>query len=167
MAFPTGSGRLWKWTVERFVSLRDRPSTGSQTLLAKSARRFQTQALVIFAALALAFAAVGLYAALTYQVTLRRREIGIRTALGAGRRDIIGLFVRGGAALTFAGTAIGIAGAILTALVVQSLLYETAPLDPRAYLAAVAAVAAVSMLAAALPARQASRVDPLIILKDG
>jgi predicted permease len=131
------------------------------------ARRFQTQALVIFAALALAFAAVGLYAALTYQVTLRRHEIGIRTALGAGRRDIIGLFVRGSAALTFAGTAIGIAGAILTARVVQSLLYETAPLDPRAYLAAVAAVAAVSMLAAALPARQASRVDPLIILKDG
>ena len=131
------------------------------------ARRFQTQALVLFSGLALALAAAGLYAALTYQVTLRRREIGIRTALGAGRRDIVGLFVRGGAVLTLIGTAIGIAGAILTAQVVRSLLYETAPLDLRSYLAAVAAIAAVSTLAAALPARQASRVDPLIILRDG
>ncbi|HEX7778899.1 MAG TPA: FtsX-like permease family protein, partial [Vicinamibacterales bacterium] len=130
-------------------------------------RRFQTQALALFAGLAVALAAAGLYAALTYQVTLRRREIGIRTALGAGRRDIVGLFVRDGAALTLVGTAIGIAGAILTAHVVQSLLYETAPLDLRSYLTAVAVVAVVSMLAAALPARQASRVDPLIILRDG
>jgi len=131
------------------------------------ARRFQTQALVVFAGLALVFAAAGLYAALTYQVTLRRREIGIRTALGADRRDIVGLFVRRGAALTLAGTAIGIAGATLTARVVQSLLYETTPFDPRTYLAAVIAVAVASMLAAALPARQASHVDPLIILRDG
>jgi predicted permease len=130
-------------------------------------RRFQTQALVFFAGVALAFAAAGLYAALTYQVTLRRREIGIRTALGAGRRDIVGLFVRGGAALTLAGTAIGIAGAILTAQVVRSLLYETAPLDLRSYLAAAAAVTVVSMMAAAVPARRASRVDPLIILREG
>ena len=131
------------------------------------ARRFQTQALVVFGGLALAFAAAGLYAALTSQVTLRRREIGIRTALGAGRRDIVGLFLRDGAALTLAGTAIGIAGAMLTSQVVQSLLYETAPLDLGSYLGAVAAVTIASTLAAALPARQASHVNPIIILKDG
>ena len=77
------------------------------------ARRFQAQALGAFAVVALGFAVAGLYAALMYQVTLRRREIGIRTALGAPRRAIVHLFVRDGVALTLGGAAIGVGGALL------------------------------------------------------
>ena len=131
------------------------------------ARRFQTQALIVFAALALTFAAAGLYAALAYQVTLRRREIGIRTALGATRHDIAGLVVRGAGAIALAGALLGIGGALLLARVLQSLLYETAAIDIGSYLVAVCAVAAAALLSAWRPARQAARIDPLAVLRDG
>ena len=131
------------------------------------ARRFQTQALIVFAALALTFAAAGLYAALAYQVTLRRREIGIRTALGATRHDIAGLVVRGAGAIALAGAVLGIGGALLLARMLQSLLYETAAIDASSYLIAVCAVAAAAMLSAWRPARQAARIDPLAVLRDG
>jgi putative ABC transport system permease protein len=130
------------------------------------ARRFQTQALVLFAALALAFAAAGLYAALAYQVALRRREIGIRTALGASRRAIQLLFLRGALSMTVAGAAIGTVTAVLLARVLQSVLYETPAIDVRSYVVAVVAVAAASALAASWPARQASKIDPLEVLRD-
>jgi predicted permease len=130
------------------------------------ARRFQTQALVLFAVLALAVAAAGVYAALAYQVALRRREIGIRTALGASRRTIQFLFLRGALAVTIAGAAIGIVAALLLARLLQSVLYDTPAIDVRSYVVAVVTVAAVSALAASWPARQASAIDPLEILRD-
>ena len=131
------------------------------------ARRFQAQALSAFAVVALGFAVAGLYAALMYQVTLRRREIGIRTALGAPRRAIVHLFVRDGVALTLAGAAIGAGGALLVARVFQGLLYETAAIDVRSYLIAACAVVGVALLAAWRPARLASRINPLTVLRDG
>ena len=79
------------------------------------ARRFQMNALVAFAVVALAFAAAGLHAVLAYQVTLRRREIAIRTALGAGRRDIVRLFLQRGVSATLTGSALGLGGALLIA----------------------------------------------------
>jgi len=130
-------------------------------------RRFQAQAIGAFAVVALAFAVAGLYAALTYQVTLRRREIGIRTALGAPRQAIVRLFVRDGITLTVAGAAIGVGGALLLARVLQSLLYETAAIDVQSYLIAACAVVGVAALAAWRPARLASRINPLSVLRDG
>jgi putative ABC transport system permease protein len=130
-------------------------------------RRFQAQAVGAFAVVALAFAVAGLYAALTYQVALRRREIGIRTALGAPRPAIVRLFVRDGVVLTLVGAAFGVTGALLLGRVLQSLLYETAAIDVRSYLIAACAVVGVATLAAWGPARLASRINPLSVLRDG
>ena len=104
---------------------------------------------------------------LTYQVTLRRREIGIRTALGAPRRAIVRLFVRDGVTLTVVGAVIGVGGAVLLARVLQGLLYQTAAIDARSYLVAACAVVGVATLAAWWPARRASRINPLTVLRDG
>jgi predicted permease len=131
-----------------------------------AAQRFQAQAVVGFAAIALAFAAAGLYAALAYHVTLRRREIGIRTALGAQRRSIVALFVRASVALTVVSVAIGIGVAALLSRVLQGLLYNTAAVDVTSYFIAAGALALMAMLAAWRPARQAARVDPLAVLRE-
>ena len=101
------------------------------------ARRFQTQALVAFAAVALAFAGAGLYAALIYQVALRRREIGIRTALGAPTGAIVRLFVRDGVALTLVGAASALAAPSCSGACCRVCLYQTAAIDVRSYLLAV------------------------------
>ena len=130
-------------------------------------RRFQAQALGAFAVVALAFAGAGLYAALMYQVALRRREIGIRTALGAPPRAIVRLFVRDGVVLTIVGAAIGVGGAVLLGRVLQNLLYQTAAIDVRSYLLAACMVVSVAILAAWWPARLASRINPLKVLRDG
>ena len=102
-----------------------------------------------------------------YQVSLRRREIGIRTALGAPPRAIVRLFVRDGVALTLVGAAIGVGGAVLLGRVVQTLLYQTAAIDVRSYLLAACMVVGVAILAAWWPARLASRINPLKVLRDG
>jgi predicted permease len=130
------------------------------------ARRFQAQALTAFAGVALVFAVAGLYAALIYQVTLRRREVGIRTALGAPRGAIIRLFLRDGVALSLIGAATGIAAAMLLSRVLEGLLYETAAIDLRSYLLAAGAVVGAAIIAAWRPARLASRINPLTVLRD-
>ena len=90
-------------------------------------RRFETQLLVVFAAIALLLSAAGLYASLAYQVALRTREMGIRSALGAQPHSIIKMIVGKGVRLALAGAALGVFGAASLAKVMQSLLYETTP----------------------------------------
>jgi hypothetical protein len=128
-------------------------------------RRFESQALGLFAAIALMVAAAGLYALLAYQVTLRTREIGIRSALGADRRAIVNLILRKGMALTLGGAAVGLAGAAAGARVLQSLLYETAAISAPSYAAAGCVVLIVGGLAAWLPALRAARVSPMTALR--
>ncbi len=128
-------------------------------------RRFESQALGLFAAIALTVAAAGLYALLAYQVTLRTREIGIRSALGADRRAIVNLILRKGMALTLGGAAVGLAGAAAGSRVLQSLLYETAAISAPSYAAAGCFVLIVGGLAAWLPALRAARVSPMTALR--
>ena len=99
-------------------------------------RRFETQVLGVFAGIAMLLAGAGLYALLAYQVALRTREIGIRSALGARRESIVGLFLGRGLRLAGLGAVIGIGGAISVARVLQSLLYETPAINLRGYLTA-------------------------------
>jgi predicted permease len=129
-------------------------------------RRLQAQATAAFACAAVIFAAAGLYAALIYQATLRRRELGIRLALGASRGAIFRRFAREGMTVAAAGAAVGVGGAVLLARVLQSLIYETAAMDGRSYLIAAAVVVGAAMLAAVRPAWLASRVNPLAVLRD-
>ncbi len=129
-------------------------------------RRFAMRLLGFFGASALLLAALGLYGVVSYGVTQRRREIGIRLALGAEPRAVLGLVLGQGVRLAAVGVAIGIAGAALTGRLIQSLLFETGALDPATTLVMAAMLLAAALLASYLPARRAMRVDPVVTLRE-
>jgi len=118
-----------------------------------------------FGAIALGLAAVGVYAVIFYSVTQRTREIGVRVALGARRRDIVGLVLSQGVALAGGGVLLGLAGALALTRVVESLLIGISPTDPVSFVAVVVGLLIVAALAAWFPARRASGVDPLTALR--
>jgi putative ABC transport system permease protein len=127
--------------------------------------RFQAALLSSFAGLALLLAALGLYGLVSYSAALRRREIGIRIALGARPRQILGLVTAGGLKLVVIGLAIGCAAALGATRLLSSLLYEVRPTDPATYLTIAAVLLAVGVTAGAIPARRAARTDPLEALR--
>ena len=133
--------------------------------LAVAQPRFYAVLVGVFAALALFLAASGLYGLLTYTVAQRRGEIGIRMALGARRGDILGLVVRQGAMLVAAGAVVGLAGAAASSRVLESFLYGVATDDRLTFVAAPLVLAAVALVACWLPARRATRVDPMEVLR--
>ncbi len=128
--------------------------------------RFLAQLLGGFALLALALAAVGTYGILSYLVSERRREIGIRMALGANRGSVLGMVMQQGLLLAIAGVIIGVAGALGANRVMASLLFGIEPTDPLTIATVVGAIGSVALLACYLPARRATRVDPMVVLRD-
>ena len=129
-------------------------------------RRFESQALALFAGIAVLLSAAGLYASLAYQVAIRTREIGIRSAIGAGRQSIVVMVLGQGVRRALIGAVAGLMGAIGAARVLQSLLYETAAIDVRSYAAAVAMILITAALAASVPAARAARVNPITALRE-
>jgi putative ABC transport system permease protein len=127
--------------------------------------RFSAILLAVFAFIALALAGVGIYGVMSYLVTQRTREIGIRVALGAGRSDVLGLVLRRGAALALAGIAIGIGGALAATRVLSTMLYEVKPADLDTYIGIGAVLALVAMAATYVPARRATAVDAATALR--
>ena len=121
--------------------------------------------LAIAASVALLIGIVGIYGVIAYVVTERTREVGIRVALGAQTGDVRRLFLRQGLALTMTGIAFGTGAAMLLTRVMSSLLFGVGPMDPATYVAVAASLAAVAMVATYLPARRASRVDPVVALR--
>jgi len=153
------------WAIDK-----DQPVTNVRTMdeiidEAVSERRFQTLLLLIFAAVAVALAIVGIYGVLTYSVGQRLSELGIRVALGAPPRAILGLVLRQAGALIAAGIALGIAGAYGLTRFLQDLLFEVKATDWHAYAGAVALLAMVAVIAALIPARRGARVDPVVALR--
>jgi len=122
--------------------------------------RFSAILLGVFGAIALILAAVGIYGVMSYLVTQRTREVGIRMALGARSADVLLLVVRRGAALTLAGIVIGVAGALAVTRVLSTLLYEVKPGDPATYVVISLVLASVALMASYIPARRASWVEP-------
>ena len=118
-----------------------------------------------FGLLALALACVGLYGSLSYEVTRRTREIGIRTALGAQQRDVLHLVVGQGIALAVIGAVVGIAGAFGLTRYLRSLLYGVRPTDPATFAGVAILLTVVSLVACYIPARRAARVDPMVALR--
>jgi ABC-type antimicrobial peptide transport system permease subunit len=114
-----------------------------------------------FAALALALAAIGLYGVLSYSVSRRNREMGIRLALGATPRSVRSMIVRDGGKLAVAGIALGCAGAIAATRFLQSLLFEVSATEPLVFAGAAALLAIVGVIASWMPAHAATKVDPL------
>jgi putative ABC transport system permease protein len=128
-------------------------------------RRFSLLLLGLFALIALLLAMIGIYGVMSYSVTQRTREIGIRIALGAGSRDIFKQIVGHALLLTSAGVFIGLLAAALLTRLMASLLYGVSAIDLPTFLLTALLLTVVSLLASYLPARRATKVDPMIALR--
>jgi putative ABC transport system permease protein len=144
--------------------------TSSQTMKdvraeAASDREFPTVLLGVFGAVALILSAIGIYAMVSYSVNQRTREVGVRMAVGAEGRDVQWMVVRQAGVPVAAGVALGLLGAIHATDYIESLLFNVSPTDPLSYGSVAVVLAAVAFLAAYLPARRASKVDPMAVLR--
>ncbi len=128
-------------------------------------RSFYMQLLGTFAALAFILAAIGIYGVVSYSVAQRTREIGIRVALGARRKDVLGLVLKEALRLTAVGVGLGLIGAFAATRVLRSLLFEVKPTDPATFICLSLLLTLVALLASYIPARRATRVDPLVALR--
>jgi putative ABC transport system permease protein len=160
-----GTVRKTVWEVDR-----DQPVSNVSTMegvLSESIarQRFSTLLFGVFAGVALVLAAVGIYGVMSYSMAQRTREIGIRMALGAQRRDVLKLAVGQGLRLVVIGVAVGLAGALALSRVMTSLLYGISAPDPLTLVTISVVLVAVALLASYIPARRATRVDPLIALR--
>jgi putative ABC transport system permease protein len=128
-------------------------------------RRFAMLLLGGFAALALVLASVGLYGVMSYTVTQRAREMGVRLALGAATGDVLGLVLRQGVNLTLVGVGIGLAAALALTRVMKTMLFGVGATDPITFITIPLVLLAVALLATYLPARRATRTDPIVALR--
>jgi putative ABC transport system permease protein len=127
--------------------------------------RFSMTLLGSFAALALLLAAAGIYGVISYAVGQRTNEIGIRMVLGAQPKDVLRMVIRHGASIAFIGIAVGLAGAFYLTRFMTSQLYQVPPSDPLTYAAIALLLGAVALIASYIPARRATRVDPVVALR--
>ena len=127
--------------------------------------RFNTLLIGLFAALAFVLSAIGIYGVISYDVTQRTGEIGVRMALGAQATDVVRLVLKQGLLLTFAGLVAGLAGAFALTRFLSGLLFEVKPTDPLTYVAVAGLLAVVAIAACLIPARRATKVDPLVALR--
>jgi putative ABC transport system permease protein len=128
-------------------------------------RRFNLYLLGLFAIVATALAVIGLFGVMAYLVSQRTREIGVRLALGAPRAKVFRIVIGGGIGLAAAGAAIGVIVAAWLTRLMENLLFSVSPIDPTIFTAVPVAMVIVAALACYLPARRATRVDPMIALR--
>ena len=128
-------------------------------------REFPTVLLSVFGLVALFLAAVGIYAMVSYAASQRTREIGVRMALGASSKDVRAMVVRESALTVAGGLGLGLIGALTTTDVLRSFLYNVSPTDPITFFCVAAILASVALIASYVPARRASRVDPMIVMR--
>jgi putative ABC transport system permease protein len=144
----------------------DRIETMEQLVSGSVAQpRFRTMVLLAFSMLALVMASIGIYGVMNYLVIQRTREFGIRLSVGATRSDVLRLVLGRAALLIGVGTSLGLAGSILLVRLISKLLFGTSMLDPLTFIAVPALLAAVALTASYVPARRATRVDPMIALR--
>ena len=127
--------------------------------------RLRTALLAVFSILALVIASTGIYGVMTYLVIQRTREFGIRLAVGATKRDVLRLVLGRAAVLIVSGLCLGMLGAVALTRVIASLLYGVTPLDPLTFAAVPLLLSAVAFVASSIPARRATRIDPMVALR--
>jgi len=153
------------WSVNASLPLA-RVNTLAEILNRSMAQTsFALVVLGIAGGVALLLGLVGIYGVIAYIVSQRRREVGIRMAIGASTGDVQSMFVRRGLALTGLGLGIGVVVAAAVMRLLSALLFGVSPFDPLTYAAVLAGLALVSLLATWLPSRQAARVDPAVALR--
>jgi putative ABC transport system permease protein len=130
-----------------------------------SRRRFNMVLLIIFSGLALVLAAVGIYGVISYGITQRTHELGVRMALGAQPRDVVTLVVRQAMTVALAGVGIGLLAALALTRVIKSLLFNVGVTDPLTFAAIASLMTLIALLACLIPARRATKVDPLVALR--
>ena len=150
---------------------KDQPVTNVRTMeeiidASVAQRRFQTFLLLVFAAVAVALALIGIYGVLAYSVAQRTQELGIRIALGANPRSVIALVLRQAGVLIAAGIALGALGSLALTRYVQSLLFQVRTTDWRTYAGAIALLALAGATASLVPALRGARVDPMVALRE-
>lgn len=154
------------WSLDRSLPIYSIWTVRDLMARSVAPRRLFMLLIAGFAAVALVLAAIGIYGVMTFAVSQRTRELGIRVALGAVRQDVFRLVVGRAMALTGLGLAIGVAGAIAATRLLTQSLYGVRPTDPTTYVAIAALMCVVTFLASYLPARRAARVDPMIALRN-
>ena len=165
---PAGMTRAVKeqiWRVDSQIPLTKVLTMHEVAAASFAARRFNMLLLAIFAGLALVLAAVGIYGVMSYAVTQRTQEIGIRMALGAQSKDVLKLIVRNGMILTLIGTVAGLAGAFALTRLMTTMLFGVTPTDAITFTTVSVVLIVVAFLACYLPARRATKVDPIIALR--
>ena len=153
------------WKVDSQLPVSEVKTMSEVTAASFAARRFNMLLLALFAGLALMLAAIGIYGVMSYAVTQRTQEIGIRMALGARATDVLRLIIRNGLTLTLLGVVIGLAGAFALTRLLTTLLFGVKPTDTLTFVVVSALLIFVALLACYLPARRATKVDPLVALR--
>jgi putative ABC transport system permease protein len=153
------------WSVDRNQPIVRVATMNSLLLKSEAERHFVLILFEVFGLAALALAATGIYGVLSGSVSERIREIGLRSALGATRADILALIVRQGMSMAGIGVAIGLSGAVIASRSLITLLFGVSSLDPFTYVGVAALLVAVSMIACAVPAWRAAQVDPMVALR--
>jgi len=153
------------WNIDPQIPVSLVQSMDELMAVSLAQERFNMSLLSVFAALALVLAAVGIYGLMSYAVSQRTHEIGIRVAIGAQRRDVLGLVIVEGTKLALLGIVAGVAFALVLTRFMTSLLFEVAPTDPTTFFGVALLLALTGVLACYIPARRAMRVDPMVALR--
>ena len=153
------------WKVDSQLPVTKVETMNEVAAASFAARRFNMSLLTMFAGLAMALAAIGIYGVMSYAVTQRTQEIGIRMALGARNIDVLALIIRNGMTMVIIGIVVGLAGAFALTRLMASLLFGVTPTDAWTMAVVSAVLIGVALLACFIPARRATRVDPLVALR--
>jgi putative ABC transport system permease protein len=152
-------------SIDKYQPVSDVMTMEQRVARSVASKRFVMSLLGAFSILALGLAAVGIYGVMAYLVTERTQEIGVRMALGAQRRDVLKMVVRKGMALAFIGAAVGLVASLMLTRLMRSLLFAVTPTDWLTFVVASVILLTVALLACYIPARRATKLDPLITLR--